>query len=104
MLFMQEIPLGFWKKYGSRLHSDVQLQGIHEDSPVRTMACLATRGIHVRHFLRGKWKDFVNENNLEVGQELLFALTADSFFVVREVLPPTQNSLLFCDRCKLKSP
>ena len=98
MLFMQEIPLGFYKVYGSRLHSDVQLQGIHEDSPVRTMACLATRGNQMRHFLRGKWKDFADENNLEVGQGLLFALTADSFFVVREVLPPSRERYMARDR------
>jgi hypothetical protein len=89
---VQEIPLGFYKVYGSRLHSDVQLQGIHEDSPVRTMACLETCGNPVRHFLRAEWRDFAKENNLEVGQKLSFVLTADSFFSVREVLPLSRET------------
>jgi len=70
----------------------VQLQGIQEESPIRTVTCsfkitqqdmeeYATRASS----LSLGWGDFVRENGLRAGQELTFTLAAASFFVVREV-------------------
>lgn len=85
---LQGIPLDFWKAYGKRLHSLVKLQGIREESEVQPVLCCPTYGRRTRIFLRAGWGDFANDNNLEAGQELLFTLAADSYFVVREMLPP----------------
>lgn len=84
-VLMQEIPVVFWRTYGSRLHSLVKLQGTREDSQVRTVACLPIlQGDQTwRLYLRAGWRDFTDANNLEVGQVLEFTLTADSFFLVR---------------------
>ncbi|KAG0588314.1 hypothetical protein KC19_2G233600 [Ceratodon purpureus] len=86
-----EVPAEFWKAYGSRLGSVVKLQGIREESQVRTMDCSRKYGMQPRIFLRSGWSEFATENNLEVGQELLFTLTADSYFVVRELMPPPRK-------------
>lgn len=86
-LILQEIPGPFWKTYSKNLWPKVKLQGIWEESAVRTVTCSVTsyEG-QIRVFLRTGWKGFSKENNLEVGQELLFTLVGDSFFTVREVL------------------
>ena len=82
---MQEIPVVFWRTYGSRLHSLVKLQGIRKESQVQTVACLPIlQGDQTwRLYLRAGWRDFADANKLEVGQVLEFTLTADSFFIVR---------------------
>lgn len=79
----QEIPVEFWKKYGNRLRFRVKLQGVREESPIRTVVCSESVNECGRLYLRTGWRDFAAENNLEVGQWLLFTLTGDSFFVVR---------------------
>jgi hypothetical protein len=84
---VQEIPTEFWKTYGTRLRPFVELQGIREESPVRTVACspCLQGNRYWRVQLKDGWRDFAIENNLEVGQELQFTLAGDSFFVVRRV-------------------
>jgi hypothetical protein len=62
----------------------VQLQGVGEESPVRNVSCVskAEKG-RIRLYLKAGWGDFAEDNMLRVGQELVFSLTADSFFTVR---------------------
>lgn len=71
----------------SQLHDPVQVQGIHEDSPVHDdvrCVCYMANGSD-RIYLKGPgWDDFVSDNDLRFGQELVFTLTADSCFTVRE--------------------
>ena len=55
------------------------------------MACPATRRNLVRHFLIGGWEEFVSDNKPDVGQEVLFALTTNSFFIVKAQLPPSKK-------------
>jgi hypothetical protein len=87
MVYVQEIPTEFWKKYSTRLRPSVKLQGIHEESPMRTVACspCLQDNRYWRLQLKDGWGDFAIENNLAVGQELQFTLAGDSFFVVRRV-------------------
>ena len=90
---MQEIPAEFARKYGSRLHSPVKLQGIFEESLVCSIICRwegsRTRpNASLRLFLTAGWKEFGDENMLEVEHELVFTLVSDSFFVVRENVNP----------------
>jgi len=86
-LCLQEIPKDFVAAYQSQLHDPVQLQGIHEESPAQNdvrCICYTANGRH-RIYLKGAgWDDFVSENELCLGQELVFTLTADSCFTVRE--------------------
>jgi len=81
---VQEIPGGFCRKYGNRIRTVVKLQGIHEQSPERTMTCYTSFGMDIRHRVKKGWAAFIAENHLHEGQQLLFTLSADSFFVVRE--------------------
>jgi hypothetical protein len=89
------IIVDFCKTYGSRLHSLIKLQGIQEESQERTVACLPSWNVgkQARLYLRAGWSDFAAENNLKVGQVIVFTLTADSFFVVRGVVPSSRENI-----------
>lgn len=77
--------------HGIQLQALVKLQGIHDKSPFRLVTC--SRGMQQggEHFAELRppsslgWGDFVRDNALRTGQELVFTLAAESFFVVREV-------------------
>ncbi|KAG0613183.1 hypothetical protein M758_6G083400 [Ceratodon purpureus] len=85
-----EIPKDFAATYGSRLDGSVQLQGIHEGSPMQNdVQCVRYTDNRLvsgrtRLFLTVGWDDFVRNNALRIEQELVFTLTADSCFTVRE--------------------
>uniref|UniRef100_A0A7I4CZY7 TF-B3 domain-containing protein n=1 Tax=Physcomitrium patens TaxID=3218 RepID=A0A7I4CZY7_PHYPA len=83
-VFRLEIPQHFAVKYGSQLLDSIQLQGIHESSPVRNLQTISHLDkARVRLYLAGAgWDNFVTENMLRVGNELVFYLSADSFFKV----------------------
>lgn len=87
ILCSQEIPRDFVAAHRGQLHDPVQLQGIHEESPAQSKVrcvCYTANG-RDRLFLKGVgWAEFVSENELCFGQELLFTLTADSCFTVRK--------------------
>jgi hypothetical protein len=63
----------------------VKLQEIHERCPMRIVVCewRFDGKSSSRLCLTDGWREFGDENGLEVGQELLFTLTADSYLVVR---------------------
>lgn len=79
---MQEIPLSFAMAHGIQLQALVKLQGIRDELPCRVVTC-SSRAMQLPLSLG--WGDFVRDNALRTGQELVFSLAADSFFVVREV-------------------
>ena len=84
--FVQEVPGSFVRKHCMpwQLGNDVELQGIHQGSPVRTVRCQwrkSGRQMRLR-FVTG-WSSFLKENGLQAGQVLHFTLTSDSFFAVR---------------------
>ena len=87
---LQEVPSSFLEKHGIQLQHHVKLQGIREDSPIRTVTCSENvlkddEDSSKPGALWLGWGDFVRENGLCAGQELAFTLTSESFFVVREV-------------------
>ena len=87
----QEIPAAFLKKYGtsSRFQTGrIQLQGTLEVSPVRDVGCICYGFAgQSRCFFKKGWHDFVLDNMLREGQNILFTLTANSVFKVRVVIP-----------------
>lgn len=82
---MQEVPSSFVITHGIQLQAaHVHLQGIREESLVRPVTtCFLSEFSANPHLCLG-WGDFVRENSLRAGQELVFTLAAESFFVVRE--------------------
>ena len=86
---VQEVPARFVNAHGmaEQLQDVVELQGVHQESPVRTVACQWTRHENrMRLYFTTGWSEFAKENGLKVGQELEFTLTSESFFVVRVVV------------------
>lgn len=87
---IQDVPLSFVEKHGIQLQPHVKLQGIREESPFRTITCSynmlqdSEERSRTPLLLLG-CGDFVRDNALLAGQELLFTLTAESFSSVREV-------------------
>ncbi|KAG0626926.1 hypothetical protein M758_2G161800 [Ceratodon purpureus] len=87
-LSRMEIPAAFVKKYGSRFQTRVQLQGTLEVSPVRDVGCVCYNSSgQSRFFMLEGWHDFVLDNMLREGQNILFTLTANLVFIVRVVIP-----------------
>ncbi|KAG0588000.1 hypothetical protein KC19_2G207700 [Ceratodon purpureus] len=84
-----EVPSSFLRAHAIQLEAaHVRLQGICEDSPVRPALASSHRPMHNpngKPLMRLGWGDFVRENVLRAGQELVFTLVAESFFEVREV-------------------
>ena len=85
---MQEFPAKFLRKYGSRLQRRVQVHGTVEGCPVRDVGLCevmdnGTRRVYLNDHA---WHDFLRENKLRAGQDVLFVLTADSYFEVKEVV------------------
>ena len=90
---MQEVPARFVNAHGmaEQLQVDVvELQGVHQESPVRTVACQWTRKdgskYRMRLFFTAKWSELAKENGHKVGQELQFTPTCEAFFVVSVVV------------------
>ena len=87
---MQEVTAWFVNAHGmaEQLRDVVELQGIHQESLVRTVACHWTRRDEdtMRLYFTTDWREFAKENGLKVGQELEFTLSSQSFFVVRVVV------------------
>ncbi|KAG0627027.1 hypothetical protein M758_2G168800 [Ceratodon purpureus] len=83
------IPLTFAKRHGIRLQAHVKLQGTREGSSHRIVTCSydimqdGDRSSKVPLSLG--WGDFVRDNALQAGHELVFTLASESFFVIREV-------------------
>ncbi|KAG0598964.1 hypothetical protein M758_12G115900 [Ceratodon purpureus] len=84
-----EVPSSFLRAHAIQLEAaHVRLQGICEESPVRAVTANSRRPMHNpdgEPILYLGWGDFVRENVLRAGQELVFTLAAESFFEVREV-------------------
>ncbi|KAG0618121.1 hypothetical protein M758_4G040900 [Ceratodon purpureus] len=84
---MIEVPASFVRTHEMQFQDAVELQGIHQESPVRTVTCHWVRSgeQQLRLYFKGGWRNFAKENGLIKGQELQFSLTSKSFFVVRVV-------------------
>lgn len=87
---MQNVPLAFVKKHSIRLNAHVKLQGTRDGSPSRIVTCSYDMlqdgdSCSTKVPLSLGWGDFVRDNSLQAGQELVFTLATDSFFVVKEV-------------------
>ena len=87
---MQDVPLYFVKKHNIQLQPHVKLQGSQEESPFQTVTCTYnmlqdSEERSTRPPLSLGWGDFVRDNALQVGQQLVFTLVSESFFVIREV-------------------
>lgn len=85
LVLSQEIPHKFAITHGKQLRKSVKLQGFIEGSPVRVVACrFNVQQRQTRLYLRTGWSSFVSDTNLRLGQVLVFTLTGNSSFVVKE--------------------
>ena len=87
---MQDVPFSFVKKHDIQLQPHVKLQGTREDSPFRIVTCSYnmlqdSEERSKRPPLSLGWGDFVRDNALKVGQQLVFTLVSESYFVIKEV-------------------
>ena len=87
---MQDVPRSFVRKHNIQLQPHVKLQGIRGDSPFRVVTCTYNmlQDSEERSSsppLSLGWGDFVRDNALQAGQQLVFTLVSESFFVIREV-------------------
>ena len=79
---MQEFPAKFLRKYGSQLQRRVQVHGTVEGCAVRDVGLYefmdnGTRRVYLNDHA---WHDFVRENKLRAGRNVLVVLTARSPF------------------------
>ncbi|KAG0627028.1 hypothetical protein M758_2G168900 [Ceratodon purpureus] len=85
-----DVPRSFVRKHNIQLQPHVKLQGIRGDSPFRVVTCTYNmlQDSEERSSsppLSLGWGDFVRDNALQAGQQLVFTLVSESFFVIREV-------------------
>ena len=86
LLFLfQEVPRRFARTHNKQLQSYVKLHGISEGSPMHVVACRSNvQQDQTRVYFRAGWSSFMIDNNLQLGQVLVFTLTAKSTFVVKD--------------------